>query len=111
MFRRVVLAAAVFSASMMADNDYCVKCADGSVKKCRSANGGEVGMVECGVRNSGCSISYWDGRYCHLTGPTRSNSAALATSEPGDITVTMPKAQWDKLLKLLQVDSKDKGKD
>lgn len=104
MYLRVVALLVLGCCGLFGDNDYCVRCRNGQVKKCHSDIGGEVGMVECGVRNPGCSISYFDGRYCRVTHAavnTAEVDAFSSLKETDDLTVTMPKGEWEKLVKRL----------
>jgi len=50
--------------SVRADK-YCVVCGPSwGTFTCESVTGGEVGRVECGLRNPHCQVTYYDGRVC-----------------------------------------------
>lgn len=70
-------------ACIFGENDYCVSCPDGSVKKVSHCPGGEVGVVLVGMKNSGCSVSYYNSRYCMISGmlklPPQEDTTAEAT--------------------------------
>lgn len=60
----IVLGLLLIASAAIAD-DFCVTCPPSARSfKCVSNLGGEFGRIECGVRNSGCSVTFFDGRTC-----------------------------------------------
>lgn len=67
--RRAAIAFGFIVASSLYADKYCVTCSPSSPTGtrpfvCESSLGGEAGRIECGVKNSGCQITYYDGRVC-----------------------------------------------
>lgn len=53
---------------LLADK-YCVTCSPSSPQgtrpfRCEATTGGEIGRVECGIKNQGCQVTFYDGRVC-----------------------------------------------
>lgn len=87
----------LFVSAVSAD-DYCITCPSPYQRfKCESPSwcGGDCGQVWCGVKNPGCSSTYYDGRYCTpvntLSSRAKGESSVSKTKvqqEPGSVTVT-----------------------
>lgn len=71
MIKKMLAIVLLFLPGQLAADKYCVSCApkpqsmQGSKPfMCESTTGGEFGRIECGLRNSGCQITFYDGRFC-----------------------------------------------
>ena len=82
--RKRILAFVLFSVAIPAFADkYCVVCGPNSPTGtrpfvCQATTGGEVGKVECGLRNPGCQITFYDGRVCGPGTFVKSRASAKA---------------------------------